>query len=175
MQRGPPRPRDSSAEGISRTLRPFSLSSAFVTSLRSYTTMVPGAMHSVFEPSFHCSRSAAMRSPPPQGSELHGVADVLLEDVLELAAHLLDLDTVALGGDLEDGQRAHDAGMDGELVDVDLGEHRVKVHHRAVVRDVERPGWSRPGWSRPRRCSSRWRRWRRARCAGKCRWPAPCR
>ena len=42
MQRGPPRPRESSAEGMLRTLRPLSRSTSLVTSLRSYTTMVPG-------------------------------------------------------------------------------------------------------------------------------------
>ena len=67
MQRGPPRPRLSSADGMTRQLMPFLYSTSLVTLLRWYTTTVPGRTHRVLEPSFHCSRSAAMRSPPPQG------------------------------------------------------------------------------------------------------------
>ena len=37
----------------------------------------------------------------------------------------------------EDGQGSHDAGVDGELVVVDLGEHGVQVHEGAGHRDVE--------------------------------------
>ncbi len=37
-----------------------------VTALRSYTTTVPGAMHSVLLPSFHCSLCDAIASLPPQ-------------------------------------------------------------------------------------------------------------
>ena len=66
MQRGPPRPRESSADGMTRQLMPFLYSTSLVTLLRWYTTTVPGRTQSVLEPSFHCSRSAAMRSPPPQ-------------------------------------------------------------------------------------------------------------
>ena len=125
----------------------MSRSTLFVTSLRSYTTILPGAMHSVFEPSFHCSRSAAMRSPPPQGMSSTGMTDVGLQDALQRAVHFLDLDSLARSGDLEDGQRAHDAGMDGELVRVDLREHGVEVHEGAGVRDVERQDGSRWGSS----------------------------
>ena len=72
MQRGPPRPRESSADGMTRQLMPFLYSTSLVTLLRWYTTTVPGRTQSVLEPSFHCSRSAAMRSPPPQGMSFTG-------------------------------------------------------------------------------------------------------
>ena len=81
------------------------------------------------------------------GDELDGMTDVGLQDALQRAVHFLDLDSLARSGDLEDGQRAHDAGMDGELVRVDLREHGVEVHEGAGVRDVERQGWSRWGSS----------------------------
>ena len=37
---------------------------------RAYTQILPGATASVLEPSFHCSRAAAIGSPPPQGISL---------------------------------------------------------------------------------------------------------
>ena len=64
---GPPLPRDNSALLISYTFIPCSLSILFVMLFLSYTTTTPGAMHSVFVPSFHCSLSADIFSPPAQG------------------------------------------------------------------------------------------------------------
>ena len=94
----------------------------------------------MLEPSFHCSREAAIGSPPPQGDQLDLVdAGGVLQDVLEGVLDQADVHVarVLAGGQLVDAQGAHDGGVDRELIDVDLGEDRVEVHEGARDRDVE--------------------------------------
>ena len=88
-------------------------------------------MHRVLDPSFHCSRSAALWLHPVQTQIAR---QHLLQGAADLPGGELPLSPAR---QLEDPQGAQDPRMHREFVHVHLGEHGIQMHERPGAGDFK--------------------------------------